>query len=85
MTDWHGYILVELPSGFTATERRVAYDALQQMGLPWSTREVHGFSPIVWVYNEETEEWEKTGGEPITWIEKYHYNQPSIMCHCRGI
>ena len=32
MADWHGYILVTVPPGFTATNRRAAYDALTMIG-----------------------------------------------------
>lgn len=32
MANWHGYILVEVPPGFTATDRRAAYDALSLIG-----------------------------------------------------
>lgn len=32
MADWHGYILVTVPPGFTATNRRAAYDALATIG-----------------------------------------------------
>ena len=32
MANWHGYILVTVPPGFTATDRRVAYDALATIG-----------------------------------------------------
>ena len=32
MSNWHGYILIEVPPGFTATDRRAAYDALATIG-----------------------------------------------------
>jgi len=32
MANWHGYILVTVPPGFTATDRRAAYDALSLIG-----------------------------------------------------
>lgn len=32
MANWHGYILIEVPPGFTATNRRAAYDVLASIG-----------------------------------------------------
>ena len=83
MADWHGYILVTVPPGFTATNRRAAYDAISTLGPPWSEEEIDTFTPIVWVYNPDTDEWEQTGGDPITIIRKFHHNQPAIMNHSR--
>jgi hypothetical protein len=48
--DWHGYILVELPSGFSTTNRRKAYDATQKnIGLhdtPHPNRNTHGRASV---------------------------------------
>lgn len=78
----HLYLAIE-NVGLNDTQRDTFIDALKQLGPHWRSREINTFTPIVWVYNEETDEWEKTGGAPITIIQKYHHNLPSIMNHWR--
>ena len=83
MANWHGYILVTVPPGFTATDRRVAYDALATLGPPWESEEYDTTTPIVYEYDEEGNIIGQTGGDPITLTRYFHYNQPAIMYHSR--
>ena len=83
MANWHGYILVTVPPGFTATNRRAAYDALATLGPPWESEKYDTTMPIVYEFDEEGNIIGQTGGDPITLTRYFHHNQPAIMYHSR--
>jgi hypothetical protein len=83
MANWHGYILITVPPGFTATNQRAAYDALATLGPPWMSREELRYTPIVREYDEEGNLISETGGDPYMETVYFHHTQPAIMYHSR--
>ena len=83
MANWHGYILVTVPPGFTATNRRAAYDALATLGPPWNSREELRYTPIVREYDDDGNLISETGGDPYMETVYFHYQQPATMYHSR--
>jgi len=84
MANWHGYLLITVPPGFTATNRRAAYDAVSKLGVhKWDSEEVHDITPIVYEYDEEGNIISETGGEPFTWTRYFHRGSPAKFNHQR--
>lgn len=82
MANKHVYLAVE-NVGLTNDQRAIFIDALKQLGPPWSSVEVHGFTPIVTEYDEEGKVISVTGGDPIITTRYFHHNSPAIMNHWR--
>ncbi len=78
----HVYLAIE-NVGLNDTQRDTLIDELKRIGPKWSSEEMHGFTPIVYEYDQEGEIISQTGGEPITWTRYFHKGMPAHFNHWR--